>query len=87
MSTAVTTPQTDSNFGFSGRSEILLSVTFLLTLVVLLIPLPTVILDMLLAVNLECPQAAGCQRLPLAAPVADHLQTLVECRNHAFDSA
>jgi flagellar biosynthesis protein FlhA len=52
MSTAVTTPQTDSNFGFSGRSEILLSVTFLLTLVVLLIPLPTVILDMLLAVNL-----------------------------------
>jgi len=52
MSTAVTTPQTDSNFGFSGRSEVLLSVTFLLTLVVLLIPLPTVILDMLLAVNL-----------------------------------
>lgn len=52
MSTVAPTSQTDSNFGFAGRSEILLSVTFLLTLVVLLIPLPTVILDMLLAVNL-----------------------------------
>ncbi|MFN5321870.1 MAG: flagellar biosynthesis protein FlhA [Planctomycetota bacterium] len=52
MSTVAPVQQTDSNFAFAGRSETLLSVTFLLTLVVLLIPLPTVILDMLLAVNL-----------------------------------
>lgn len=52
MATVAAQPSTDSNFAFAGRSETLLSVTFLLTLVVLLIPLPTFLLDMLLALNL-----------------------------------
>ena len=42
----------DSNFGFMQRSETWLSATFLLTLVVLIIPLPTFLLDMFLACNL-----------------------------------
>ena len=45
-------PTGDSNFGFMQRSETWLSVTFLLTLVVLIIPLPTFLLDMFLACNL-----------------------------------
>lgn len=40
------------NFGFAQRSETWLSVTFLLTLVVLIVPLPTFLLDMFLAANL-----------------------------------
>lgn len=44
--------QTDSNFGFLQRSELWLSATFLVMLVVLIIPLPTVLLDMLLATNM-----------------------------------
>lgn len=46
------TPATDSNFGFVNRSETLISVAFLLTLVALVVPLPTILLDMLLAANL-----------------------------------
>lgn len=42
----------DSNFGFFQRSETWLSVTFLLTLVVLIVPLPTFLLDMFLACNI-----------------------------------
>ncbi|NND95825.1 MAG: FHIPEP family type III secretion protein [Pirellulaceae bacterium] len=42
----------DSNFGFFQRSELWLSTTFLVTLVVLIIPLPTFLLDMLLACNI-----------------------------------
>ena len=42
----------DSNFSFLQRSELWLSATFLVTLVVLIIPLPTFLLDMFLACNL-----------------------------------
>ncbi len=42
----------DPNYGFMQRSETWLSATFLLTLVVLIIPLPTVLLDMFLACNI-----------------------------------
>ncbi len=42
----------DPNFGFMQRSETWLSATFLLTLVVLIIPLPTMLLDMFLACNI-----------------------------------
>ncbi|TWU02367.1 flagellar biosynthesis protein FlhA [Stieleria varia] len=42
----------DSNFGFLQRSELWLSATFLATLVVLIIPLPTFLLDMFLACNI-----------------------------------
>jgi flagellar biosynthesis protein FlhA len=42
----------DSNFSFLKRSEILLSVALLGVLVVLIIPLPAPLLDMLLATNL-----------------------------------
>ena len=42
----------DSNFGLLQRSELWLSVTFLITLVVLIVPLPTFLLDMFLACNI-----------------------------------
>lgn len=42
----------DSNFAFSNRSELLLSLALLGVLFVLLVPLPPVLLDMLLAANL-----------------------------------
>ena len=42
----------DSNFTFFQRSELWLSVTFLVTLVVLIIPLPTFLLDMFLACSI-----------------------------------
>ncbi|OYP35218.1 flagellar biosynthesis protein FlhA [Rhodopirellula sp. MGV] len=42
----------DSNFGFLQRSELWLSASFLLMLVVLIIPLPTFLLDMFLACNI-----------------------------------
>ncbi len=45
-------PTSDSNFGFLQRSELWLSTTFLVTLVVLIIPLPTFLLDMFLACNI-----------------------------------
>lgn len=45
-------PVGDSNFAFLQRSELWLSTTFLITLVVLIIPLPTFLLDMLLACNI-----------------------------------
>ncbi|MEM7454613.1 MAG: flagellar biosynthesis protein FlhA [Planctomycetota bacterium] len=41
----------DSNFGFMQRSETWLSITFLATLVLLIVPLPTFLLDMFLACN------------------------------------
>lgn len=44
--------ETDSNFGFFQRSELWLSATFLVMLIVLIIPLPTVLLDMFLACNI-----------------------------------
>lgn len=43
---------TDSNFGFLQRSELWLSASFLVMLIVLIIPLPTVLLDMFLACNI-----------------------------------
>ncbi len=43
---------TDSNTTFARRSELLLSFGLLAVIVVLLVPLPSVILDMLLAMNL-----------------------------------
>lgn len=43
---------TDSNFGFLQRSELWLSATFLAMLIVLIIPLPTFLLDMFLACNI-----------------------------------
>lgn len=43
---------TDSNFGFLQRSELWLSASFLVMLVVLIIPLPTILLDMFLACNI-----------------------------------
>jgi flagellar biosynthesis protein FlhA len=42
----------DSNFAFLQRSELWLSVTFFVTLIVLIVPLPTMLLDMLLACNI-----------------------------------
>jgi flagellar biosynthesis protein FlhA len=45
-------PAGTSNFSFSQRSETWLSVAFLLTLGVLVVPLPTFLLDMCLAMNL-----------------------------------
>lgn len=42
----------NSNLGFSQRSETWLSIAFLATLIVLVIPLPTILLDMFLAMNL-----------------------------------
>ncbi len=45
-------PSRDSNFAFLQRSELWLSTTFLITLVVLIIPLPTFLLDMFLACNI-----------------------------------
>ena len=42
----------NSNFDFMQRSETWLSVTFLATLVILIIPLPTFLLDMFLACNI-----------------------------------
>ena len=42
----------DSNFAFFQRSELWLSATFLVTLVILIIPLPTFLLDMFLACNI-----------------------------------
>jgi flagellar biosynthesis protein FlhA len=50
MSNAITSQ--DPNFGFMQRSETWLSATFLMTLVVLIIPLPTILLDMFLACNI-----------------------------------
>ncbi len=46
------TAKKDSNFGFAGRSETWLALSLLTMLVVLIIPLPTVLLDMFLAFNL-----------------------------------
>lgn len=43
---------TDSNFGFLQRSELWLSATFLAMLIVLIIPLPTFLLDMFLSCNI-----------------------------------
>lgn len=43
---------TDSNFGFLQRSELWLSASFLVTLAVLIIPLPTFLLDMFLTCNI-----------------------------------
>ena len=43
---------TDSNFSFLQRSELWLSASFLAMLVVLIIPLPTFLLDMFLACNI-----------------------------------
>lgn len=40
------------NLGFHQRSETWLSVAFLMTLIVLIVPLPTFLLDMFLAMNL-----------------------------------
>ena len=42
----------DSNIGFFQRSELWLSATFLITLIVLIVPLPTFLLDMFLACNI-----------------------------------
>ena len=44
--------ETDSNFGFLQRSELWLSATFLAMLIVLIIPLPTFLLDMFLSCNI-----------------------------------
>ncbi|WP_182870000.1 flagellar biosynthesis protein FlhA [Stieleria mannarensis] len=44
--------ETDSNFGFLQRSELWLSASFLAMLIVLIIPLPTFLLDMFLACNI-----------------------------------
>ena len=53
MAEAATSISNDSNFGFMQRSETWLSLTFLVTLVVLIIPLPTFLLDMFLACNIS----------------------------------
>ncbi len=50
---ANTTENGESNFAFAGRSETWLSATFLLALIILIVPLPTFLLDMLLACNLS----------------------------------
>ncbi len=42
----------NTNLGFAQRSETWMSVAFLMTLVVLIIPLPTFLLDMFIAINL-----------------------------------
>ena len=49
---ATATRITDTNFGFMQRSETWLSMSFLVTLVVLIVPLPTFLLDMFLACNI-----------------------------------
>ncbi|HZT79870.1 MAG TPA: flagellar biosynthesis protein FlhA [Gemmataceae bacterium] len=48
---ATATPTADSNLSFTQRSELVLSVALLGVLVVLLVPLPTWLLDVLLALN------------------------------------
>jgi flagellar biosynthesis protein FlhA len=45
-------PTTDSNFAFSPRSEMLLAMLLLGVLIILLVPLPSYLLDMLLALNI-----------------------------------
>ncbi|MCA9263103.1 MAG: FHIPEP family type III secretion protein [Planctomycetales bacterium] len=50
--TELTAPSIDSNVGFFRRSETLLSAALLGILVVLLVPLPPLLLDLLLTVNL-----------------------------------
>lgn len=45
-------PKNDSNFSYLQRSEMYLSLALLGILVILLVPLPTMLLDMLLAMNL-----------------------------------
>ncbi len=50
--TAAAAPMLDSNLAFTRRSDLLLSVAMLAILVVLLVPLPAMLLDMLLAINL-----------------------------------
>ena len=45
-------PDADVNFGFMQRSETWLSITFLMTLVILIVPLPTLLLDLFLACNI-----------------------------------
>ena len=44
--------RTDSSFGFASQSETWLAVTMLATLVILIVPLPTFLLDMFLAFNI-----------------------------------
>ena len=46
------TTKSNSNFSFAQRSETYLSIAFLLTLALLVVPLPTVLMDMFLAMNL-----------------------------------
>ncbi|HZU37832.1 MAG TPA: flagellar biosynthesis protein FlhA, partial [Gemmataceae bacterium] len=48
------TPALDSNALFAQRSELVLALALLGILVVLLVPLPTLVLDLLLALNLAC---------------------------------
>ena len=43
----------DSNSSFARRSDTMLSVALLAVIVVLLVPLPSMVLDMLLAFNLS----------------------------------
>ncbi|MFK7738232.1 MAG: flagellar biosynthesis protein FlhA [Pirellulaceae bacterium] len=52
MAAAASSRTTDSNFSFLQRSELWLSLTFLTTLIVLIVPLPTFLLDMFLACNI-----------------------------------
>lgn len=52
MTSATNNLPADSNFAFTSRSDTLLAMCFLMTLVTLVIPLPTFLLDMLLALNL-----------------------------------
>ena len=49
---ATTLPPTDSNLAFSQRGELVLSLALLGILVVLLVPLPPLLLDFLLSINL-----------------------------------
>ena len=87
----------DSNFGFLQRSELWLSATFLITLVVLIIPLPTFLLDMFLACNiaaaimlllvtLGAKEAVGCLRVSVDAFVVDSISIVAECCYDASDS-
>jgi len=68
------TPAIDSNAWFAHRSETMLSVALLGVLVVLLIPLPPVLLDMLLAFSCEYPWSAENRHNGRAPFCVDMLQ-------------
>ena len=65
---------TDSNSTFAKRSEMLVSFGLLAVIVVLLVPLPSAILDMLLAINLAVSVLLLLVRIRFTGDVYQHLR-------------